>query len=77
MCWYTHGEPFVYHKTMVKWMVGSTSSASNMHGIVDDNSNFNRNIVMDVIRMNQGHVVHCPIILDEESNADTTRFFFF
>ena len=32
---------------------------------------------MDVMRMNQGHVVQCPIILDEESNADTTRFFFF
>jgi uncharacterized protein YlaN (UPF0358 family) len=41
-------------------MVGSTSSASNVHDI---------NMVMDAMRMNQ-----CPIV-EEELNADATRFF--
>jgi hypothetical protein len=55
-------------------MVGLTSNASNVHGVVDDNNNFYMNMVMDVIRMNQSHVGQCPII-DEEPNADATRFF--
>jgi hypothetical protein len=32
------------------------------------------NMVMDAIRMNQGNVSQCPII-EEEPNANTTRFF--
>jgi hypothetical protein len=36
-------------------MVGSTSSASNVHGVVNDNSNPYRNMVMDAMRMNQGN----------------------
>jgi hypothetical protein len=56
-------------------MVGLTSNASNVHGVVDGNNNFYMNMVMDVIRMNQSHVVQCPII-DEEPNADATRFFY-
>jgi ADP-glucose pyrophosphorylase len=59
---------------MVKRIVGSTSSTSNVHRVVDDNSNLNRNIIMDAMRINQGHVVQCSII-DEKSNADTTRVF--
>jgi len=55
MCWYAHGEPFVPHETMVERMVETTSSASNMHGVVDDNSNPYRTMVMDAMRMNQGH----------------------
>ena len=31
-------------------------------------------MVMDVMRINQGHINQCPII-DEETNADATRFF--
>jgi hypothetical protein len=46
-------------------MVASTSSYSNMHGFVDDNSNNNRNMVINVMRMNHGHVSQYPI-LDEE-----------
>ena len=38
---------------MVERMVGSTSSASNVHGVVNDNSNPYRNMVMDAMRMNQ------------------------
>jgi hypothetical protein len=39
LCWYVHKEPFVPHDTMIEKMVGSTSSFSNVHGVVDDNSN--------------------------------------
>ena len=46
-------------------MVGSTSSASNVHDM---------NMVMDAMRMNQGNVSQCPIV-EEELNADATRFF--
>ena len=31
-------------------------------------------MVIDAIRMNQGNVSQCPII-EEEPNADATRFF--
>jgi len=55
-------------------VVGSTFSASNMHGVANDNSNPYRNMVMDAMRMNQGNVSQCPII-EEEPNADVARFF--
>ena len=73
-CWYTHGEPYVPHDTMVERIIGSTSSSSNVHKVIDNNSNSYRNMVMDVMRMNQDHVGQCPII-DEEPNANTTKFF--
>jgi hypothetical protein len=47
LCWYAHGELFVHNKSMVERMVGSTSSASNVHGVVNDNNNPYRNMVMD------------------------------
>jgi len=75
LCWYAHREPFVPHETIIKKMVGSTSSASNVRGVVDDNSNLYKTMVMDAMRMNQGHSGQCPII-DEEPNADATRFFY-
>jgi hypothetical protein len=59
---------------MIGRIVGSTSSASNVHEVVNDNSNPYRNMVMDAIRMNQGNVSQCPII-EEELNADAIRFF--
>jgi hypothetical protein len=37
-------------------MVGSTSSSNNVHGVVDDNNSLYRNIVIDVMWMNQGYV---------------------
>ena len=58
---------------MVERVVGSTSSASNMHEVVNDNSNPYRNMVMDAVRMNQGNVSQCPIV--EDPNADAVRFF--
>ena len=39
LCWYAHEEPFVPHETMVHRMVESTSSASNVHGVLNDNNN--------------------------------------
>ena len=52
----------------------STSSASNMHEAANDNTNPYRNMVMDAMRMNQGNVSQCPIV-EEEPNANATRFF--
>jgi hypothetical protein len=45
MCWYAHGELFVRNESMVKRVVGSNSSASNVHGLVNDNSNPYRNML--------------------------------
>jgi hypothetical protein len=45
MCWYAHREPYVPHDTMVERMVRSTSSSSNMDGVVDDNSNRYMNMI--------------------------------
>jgi hypothetical protein len=56
LCWYAHKEPYVTHDTIVERMVRLTSSYSNVHGVIDDNSNSYRNMVMDVIGMNQGHI---------------------
>jgi len=74
LCWYAHGEPYVPHDAMIESMVGSTSSYSNMHGVVDDNSNLYRNIVMDAIKINHGHAGQYPVI-NEEHNPDATMFF--
>jgi len=52
LCWYAHGELFVRNESMVKRMVGSTSSASNVHGIVNDNSHPYKNMVINAMRMN-------------------------
>jgi len=56
MCWYAHGELFVPYEIMVERMVGLTFSASNVYGVETDNSNPYRTIVMDAMRINQGHV---------------------
>jgi len=74
--WHAHEEPFVPHETMVERMVGSTSSASNMHRVINDNNNSYRTMVIDAMKMNQGHISQCPII-DEEPNADTAKFLIF
>ena len=56
MCWYAHREPYIPHETMIERMIGSTSSASNMHEVIDENSNPYRTMVMDAMGMNQGHI---------------------
>jgi len=74
LCWYAHRELFVPNKSMIEWVVGSTSSASNMHEVGNENNNLYRNMVMDAMRMSEGNVSECPII-KEEPNADAARFF--
>jgi len=74
LCWFAHGEPYVTHETMVEMMVWSIFSSSKVHGVVDDNSNPYKNMIMDAMRKNQGYVDQC-LIIDEEPNADMTRFF--
>jgi len=43
-------------------VIGSTSSTSNVHEAVNDNTNPYKNMVMDAMRMNQGNVNQCPIV---------------
>jgi len=50
---------------MVKKMIGSTSSSNNVHGVVDNNNNHYKSMVMDAIRMNHSYVGECSIV-DEE-----------
>ena len=73
-CWYAHGEVFVSNRRMEETVVGSTSSARNVHEATNDNTNPYRNMVMDAMRMNQGNVSQCPIV-EEKTNADVARFF--
>jgi len=61
-CWYAHEELFVRNESMVERMVGLTSSASNVHEVVNDNSNPYRNMVMDAMRMNQSNATQCPTV---------------
>jgi len=74
LCYYAHGELFVPNDSMVERVVGSTSSAGNMHEVGNENSNPYRNMVMDAMRMSEGNVSECPIV-KEEANADAARFF--
>jgi len=70
-----HIENYLFVESMVERMVGLTSSASNVHGVVNDNSNPYRNMVMDATRMNQGNINQCSIIIEEEHTADAAGFF--
>ena len=66
-CWYAYGEVFVSEseRRMEETVVGSTSSASNVHEAANDNTNPYRNMVMDAMRMNEGNVSKFPIIEEE------------
>jgi hypothetical protein len=75
ICWYAQEEPFVPHKTIIENMVRSTSSASSVYRVVDDNNNSYKNMVMDAMIINQGYTGQYPIV-DEELNANATKFFF-
>jgi hypothetical protein len=52
-CWHAHREIFVCNKSMGERVVGSTSSASSVHEVTNDNTNPYRNMVMDTMRINQ------------------------
>ena len=60
---------------MVERMVWLTFRASNVYGVIDDKSNYYRNIIMDAMRMNQGRADQC-LIVDEKSNADLAKSFY-
>ena len=75
-CWYAQGEVFVTKRRTRERVVGSTSSASNVHDqAANDNTNPYGNMVMDAMRMNQGNVNQC-LIVEEEPNADAAGFFY-
>jgi len=74
--WYAHGKPWVSQHVVVKRMIESTSSASNKYGVVDDNSNPYKYMIMNVMKMNQYYVGQYSTI-DEEPNADASKFFDF
>ena len=49
---------------MVEMMIRSTSNSSDMHGVVDDNHNPYRNMIIDAKRMNHGYI-NKYLIIDE------------
>ena len=53
LCWFAHGEPCVPYETMVERTVWSTCSSSNVQGVVNDNSNRYRSMVVDAMRIFQ------------------------
>jgi hypothetical protein len=59
---------------MLERNVGSTSSYSNKHEVVDDKNNHYKSMVMDAIIIN-----HCysseGSCVDEEPNVDAAKFF--
>jgi hypothetical protein len=73
-CYNANREPYVPYETMVEKIVESTSNSSNMHEVVDDNSNCYRSMVMNALRMNQGYTCECSVV-HKELNADTTMIF--
>jgi len=50
--WYAHREVFVSKRRMRETVIGSASSASNVHEAANDNTNPYKNMVMDAMRMN-------------------------
>ena len=73
MYWFANRELYVPHETMIEMIVESTSNFNNVHGVVDNNNNSYSNMVIDVMRINQGYASECPII-DEEPKTYTTMF---
>jgi len=74
LCWFAHREPYVLYEIIVERMVEPISSCSNIHEVVDDNSNPYKSMIIDATRMNQGYAGENPIV-DEESNVDVVSFF--
>jgi len=52
---FAHEEPCVPYKTMLERMIDSTSSSSNIHEVLHDNSNYYMSMVMDAMRINNGY----------------------
>jgi hypothetical protein len=56
LCLFTYGEPYVPYETMIERMVRSTYSSSNVYGVIDDNNNNYRCMVIDEIMVMQMNV---------------------
>ena len=66
--WFAHEEFYVPYKTMLEIIICLTSSSSNIHGFMDDNSNPYKIIMINIIGMNQGYLGKgsCNIPLDKD-----------
>jgi len=73
LCWFVQEKFNVFYEIMIKMIVGSTSSSSNMQGAVDNNYNRYKSMIMDAMRMNQCYAGKCSIV-DEKLNINVTRF---
>jgi len=59
---------------MLERNVGSTSSYSNKHEVVNDKNNHYKSMVMDAIIINHCYSSECSCV-DEEPNVDAAKFF--
>ena len=75
LCWFAYGEPYFPYETLVKMMVGSTSSFSNVHEVVDVNSNPYQNMVTDAMRINEGYVGECSIVMKNQMQMWLSFFY--
>jgi hypothetical protein len=57
-------------------MVGSTFSFSYVHGVVDENNNSYRNMIMDAMRMNKNYSGEY-LIIDEKQKCKRNLVFIF
>ena len=44
--------PVFFYNNMLKRMIGSTSTSSNIQELMKDDSNFDRSMTMDTMKMN-------------------------
>ena len=42
---------------MLERIVSCTSISNSMHKVIDDNNNFYRSMVMDIMRINHGYLI--------------------
>jgi hypothetical protein len=59
---------------MIEIMVESIYSSSNVYGVIDDDSNYYRSMVVNIMKMNRGDRGEC-LTIDKEPNTDTISFF--
>jgi hypothetical protein len=61
---------------MLKRIIGSASSYRNIYKVINDNSNYYKSMIIDVMRINYGYSSKC-LCFNEEPNIDTTKVFTF
>ena len=60
---------------MIENMVGSMFSSSYVHGVVDENNNSYRNMIMDAMRMNKNYSGEY-LIIDEKQKCKRNLVFY-